>query len=103
MPAFKPFGLPDGVEPIPGEPLRFFVKSRTNPKQKYLVDLEECGFSGGCGCQNFQFTHLPKLKEDRREDRPRIKRRCWHIKRALYFFAETQTRIIAAHMNRKPA
>jgi len=99
LPKFKDFPLPDGVEPIPGEYLRFRVRSRTNPRTTYLVDLEECGFNGACDCPNFQMVHLPKLKADRRDGGPRRLRRCYHIQRAGEFYREVSVRIMARHMN----
>lgn len=95
MPAFKEFYLPEGVEPIPGEPLRYYVLSRSRIGTKLLVDLQECGFNGACSCEDFQMRHLPAMREDRREKRPMRKRRCWHIKQALYYHAELCARLIA--------
>ena len=98
MPAFKEFPLSDAVDPVPGEPLRYMVRSRTNPRMKYLVDLAEAGFNGACGCPSWQMLHLPLLKRDRRDGvNPRPKRRCWHIQKALEFHAEISIRIVARH------
>jgi len=96
MPALIPFPLPDHVRPVAGEPLRYWVRSRSNPGQEYLVDLEECGFNGACGCPQFQIRLMKQLRNDRHEiknpkERPR--RRCWHIAEALKFHGELLVRI----------
>lgn len=98
MPAFKEFGLPSGVEPIAGEPLRFFVASSSRLNVKHLVDLEECGFNGACGCENFQMKCLPELRRDRRENRARKLRRCQHIRRAFQFYGEFMARLLSRHL-----
>jgi len=43
------------VTPIRGERWRFYVRSFTDPDRlgPYLVDLEEYGWNGECGCQDF--------------------------------------------------
>lgn len=107
MPAFKPFPITSGVEPIAGEPLRFHVQSASRPDIKHLVDLQECGFNSACGCEVFQMKHLPMLRYDRREKRPPLKRRCKHIKLALEYFAEVMVRATAERLaapvkDRKP-
>jgi hypothetical protein len=91
----------DDVDPIPGSNRSFFVRSRTDARQRYFVDLDFYGFNGKCGCQNFQFGHEPKLREDRRESRPARRRRCWHINRALVFYAEIRMRLEKQHDERK--
>jgi hypothetical protein len=103
MPAFPDFPMPGGVHPIPGEPLRFHVQSRSDCRVSHLVDLQECGFNGACGCHDFQMRHLPKLKEDRREGRAMRKRRCWHIRQALYYFAELAARLTVKSAARRAA
>ena len=45
---------------ILGEPLRFHVQSKPGSPQ-YLVDLEDYGFNGACGCQHFEFRLQPEL------------------------------------------
>jgi hypothetical protein len=94
--------LPDGVEPIPFEPLRFRVRSRSS-REPWLVDLESWGFNGECGCQNWNFVHGPKLRQDALEGKPPRRRRCWHLKRAFEYKAEVDNRITARHQNGQPA
>ncbi len=89
--------LPDGVEPVPFEPFRFRVRSRSR-RDSWFVDLEENGFNGGCQCENFQFQHLPKLKRDVLECNPPRRRRCWHIQRAFEYKAEVDNRVQARHL-----
>lgn len=98
MPAFKEFPLSDAVAPIPGEPLRYHVRSQSRRGVQHLVDLEECGFNCACSCENFQMRLLPLLRADRSAGiNPRPKRRCWHIRKALEFHAELSIRIISRH------
>ncbi len=80
------------VFPIAGEPLRFHVRSRSNPAHKHLVDLgcyehkKRPGiFNGQCACEDFAF-HLKKLLDAGAF--PNDKTRCWHIKQAVKFLAE---------------
>lgn len=54
---------PMNVEPIPGESLRFYVESESEPGTKHLVDLTENRGSGKCSCQSFQFQCELNLKE----------------------------------------
>lgn len=97
---WKPFPLPAGVDPILGEPMRFMVQSESDPRAKYLVDLEEFGFNGWCGCQNFEMRLAPKLKELRASEKP-AKVRCKHIMRALIYQAERMNRELAKRTNTK--
>lgn len=97
-PKFKEFPLPPWVERIPGEALRFHVRSRTDPEVTYLVDLEECGFNGACGCPQFSIRLLKALRTDRRLGKRR-KHRCWHIKQALYYMSELTVRLVAKEIN----
>lgn len=69
------------VTPISGEPLRFFVRSRTVPGLKYLVDVEE----DFCGCQDHEFR----------------KTRCWHLRTARDFLLDDVIRRITAVTNPK--
>lgn len=101
MPEFRELPLLFGVWPVPGEALRYHVQSQSRREIRHLVDLEDLGFNGCCGCESFQMRHLPALKQDRREGEPPRRRRCWHIKRALEFHAELSARIIARHNNKK--
>ena len=99
MPAFAEFPLPFGVRPVPGEPLRYLVQSRSRREIEHLVDLEECGFNGACSCENFQMRCISELRADRRLDRYRRRHRCQHIRRAMEFHAELSARIVARHSN----
>jgi len=90
---FAIFPLPAGVSPIPCEPLRFHVRSRTR-SQVWLVDLEEYGFNGKCDCENFRFVHLPRLREDK-EKGVKKWRRCYHIQRAFEFYGALHSRLMA--------
>lgn len=73
--------IPIIVTPIAGEPLRFHVNSRTVVDLRYLVDLEEYGFNGFCGCADFDFRKRPLAQGG-------SKARCWHIRQAREFFVD---------------
>jgi len=89
------YPLPALVGPIPGEPMRFHVQSRSRSSIKHLVDLEELGFHGNCSCENFNFEHLPKLRQEQREGKPIKYRRCFHIKRAWEYYGALHARLQA--------
>ena len=72
------------VEPIPGEPFRFHVQSRSRPGLKFLVDLEELDQNGICGCERFEFFMRPKLDKGERGQHLR----CWHIEQARDYFLD---------------
>lgn len=69
----------DPVEPIQGEPMRFMVASRREGVDPYLVDLEEFGGNGQCGCEHFQFRLQPILE---RGAKPSPELQCFHIEQA---------------------
>jgi len=71
------------VESIAGELLRFHVQSRTVEGLSHLVDLEEYGFNGFCGCQDFDFRKRVLAQKMNGE-----RSRCWHIDRARDFFID---------------
>lgn len=56
----------------------------------YLVDLEEIGGNGWCGCQDFEMNRMPLLRLGVRSDRTR----CKHIKLAI----ESLGRMVAQFM-----
>ena len=97
MATWHEFPLPVGIRCRSMEPWRFEVRSESRPNIWHLVDLEEFGFNGACGCERFQFVELPKLRRDREEARPQRTRRCTHILRALIFKGELDTRIEVRH------
>lgn len=88
------------VKPIVGEPLRFLVRSASDPKQWYLIDLQDdmdgqATFNGTCTCEQFQFRVAPKLKADKAAGRKGIRRRCKHLTSCLIYFGETMARAVA--------
>ena len=72
------------IEAIPGEPLRFRVESESGATgaDTYLVDLEEFGGNGQCGCPQFEFRLGKQLKEGKRIGQDT---RCKHIRIARVF------------------
>lgn len=81
--------------------MRFMVRSWSDHKQLYLVDLEEAGGHGRCNCPNFEMRCWPRWKQDRAEGKPKVARRCKHIVRALIWQAEMVNRRIAAETNKR--
>jgi hypothetical protein len=82
------------VQEIEGEPLRFHVASRSG-RSAYLVDLEEYGFNGKCGCCDFEFRKEPELS---RGAEPSDQLRCRHIRSARAYFTDKMLRAVAAAM-----
>lgn len=50
------------VEPILGEPGRFWVTSQTDPHARHVVDVSE-GKYGACSCTYYQAEVVPRLRE----------------------------------------
>ena len=82
------------VMPVEGEHLRFYVRSRTEPGQRYLVDLQEHDFNGQCGCEDFLYRCGPKLKG---KFTPGDVTRCWHIRQARAFICDKFLPKLAEH------
>lgn len=66
------------VEPVPFEPGRYWVASDSDPEHPHLVDLNEYGGNGWCGCLGF-LHYQPELEAGAAPDDGR---RCRHIKAA---------------------
>jgi len=78
------------VKPIVGEPFRFNVQSRTVENLMHLVDLEEYGYNGFCGCQDFDFRKRVVAQKMNGE-----RARCWHIEQARNYFIDEVLKRIA--------
>lgn len=50
------------VIPIQGEPLRYWVGSRSRATVKHVVDLRSAGGLGECSCERWGFTVGPAIK-----------------------------------------
>lgn len=64
-------------KPINGEPTRFQVQSRSNPRHTHIVDIAENFPLGACDCIHYTCTIWPayrKLKE-----KPLVPKRCAHL------------------------
>lgn len=83
------------VRPIPGEPMRMYIPSRSDSKMCYLVDLEEYDFNGACSCQDFQFNREKLLKNGAT---PNGETKCWHLKVGRESFLEKCLRMVAERM-----
>ena len=51
------------VAPIPGEPLRYWVQSRSHPQKPHVVDLSEHGGRGKCSCIGWDTTRWPMIRD----------------------------------------
>jgi len=71
------------VEPIRGEPGRFYAHTQRNT---YLVDLLEHFGVGACGCEDFEFRRRPEMGEIRKRPVDADRFRCKHIKAARVAF-----------------
>lgn len=67
------------VRPIPGEPLRFQVRSRSEPDTYHMVDLGEFDGCGRCDCIRWDTVCWPLIRDTK--NLPPGKR-CRHIKAA---------------------
>lgn len=94
--------MPD-VSPIKGEPLRFFVASRSDANARHLVDLDEFDGNGQCDC--WPFSKMRKLLE-RHGAFPAENLQCWHIKRVLLYQGRQRVyeimEIVGRNENPKP-
>ena len=72
------------VEPIPGEPMRFFVRSRSR-KTPWLVDIDEYDGTGQCRCEDFTCNQEPFLNGKKASEGHSPDRRCFHIKVAIEY------------------
>lgn len=67
------------VRSIPGEPLRFLVRSKSNPNESHMVDLGEFNGAGKCDCIRFDTVCWPAIRDN--EKLP-VALRCRHIRAA---------------------
>lgn len=88
--------MTNAVEPIPGEHLRFYVRSRTNPRQQYLVDLMAMRMNGQCGCDDFAFRKGPAF---RLHPVPSDATRCIHIRAVREWLLNRMLGKLDAHMH----
>jgi len=51
------------VEAIPGERMVFLVRSETNPRRQYRVDLLAHGGMGECGCRRWCTGVWPMIRD----------------------------------------
>src|SRR5437773_2897511 len=75
------------VKPIAGELLRFHVRSRTDSRVTYIVDLGAYNFCGCCVCSDFQFRKEPKLRVGAE---PCDALRCWHLRQARNYLLDME-------------
>ncbi len=76
------------VQSIEGEPMRFWVRSRTVGEEPWLVDLDEYDGSGWCSCPHYTFRCLPELS---RRIGKGPNKRCWHLDQAAEFKEKRKT------------
>ena len=86
------------VTPLEGEPMRFLVRSRTEPGLRYLVDLESYNLNGECGCDHFGYHIRPELEGNHRPE-PKDRTRCWHIMQARRCLLDLFLEKLAAQTN----
>lgn len=67
------------VRPMPGEPTRFQVRSKSRPDEYHLVDIAEFNGSGRCSCIRWDTVCWPLIKTT--GSLPPSKR-CRHIRAA---------------------
>jgi hypothetical protein len=84
------------VQPIYAERFRFFVVSEKAIAQRYLVDLEEHGGHGACGCPHFQMRLRRDVEEGIRNDNTM----CKHLKKAHIYFSKHMISMILKQAQR---
>ena len=84
------------VIPILSEPLRFRVRSESNSRRTYLVELGARITT--CDCLNYQMRIAPLLKNDYQTKEPRL---CKHGAAALAYFAMQMIRRIEFEQSRR--
>lgn len=72
------------VSPVRGEPLRYFVQSRSRTKIVHLVDLTGFDGNGECSCERFAFSMGPNLVKG---ITPGLRTECAHITLAKRYLA----------------
>lgn len=72
------------VSPVAGEPLRYYVKSRSRTKVIHLVDLTGHDGNGECSCERFGFAMAPNLAKG---IAPGLRTECAHIQIAKRYLA----------------
>lgn len=75
-------------------PLRFTVRSQSEPGSAYIVDLGAWGGNGSCNCPHFQFK-LRRLLQAGALPSPKL--RCKHIATARATFVDVQIKRIVEH------
>jgi hypothetical protein len=50
------------VQEVPGERFRYWVRSRSRPEERHLVDLLANGGNGECACEHFTMTCKPNWR-----------------------------------------
>jgi hypothetical protein len=77
-PAAEPYVA--SVRPIPGEPTRFYVRSKSHPdREPYLVDVAAHNGAGQCACIRWDTVCWPLIR-DTKNLAP--SKRCRHLKAA---------------------
>ena len=75
------------VMPIDGELLRFHVRSRTDSRVTYMIDLSSFDGNGVCSCDDFQFRKQPRLRAGAE---PSDSLRCWHLRQARNYLLDVE-------------
>ena len=82
------------VTPVPGEPLRYWVQSRSRNTVRHLVDLTAYDGNGECECEQFRFKFGPRLNAGMV---PGLRTECHHIIAAKRYLATMVARQATAN------
>jgi len=77
------------VTPINGELLRFHVRSRTDSRVSYVVDLGAFDFNGRCDCDDY-VKGRKAMKLLRAGAEPSDSLRCWHLRQARNYLLDME-------------
>ena len=87
------------VQPIPGEPLRYYVESWSSPTRPHVVDLAENKGNGACSCKDFVTRRQPAI--DAKADLFTRETSCRHVIAARRHFTIHTLTDIAAELSCK--
>lgn len=89
----QPQRLPH-IEPVAGEPGRYYVQSSTRLNMRHLVDMWAYDGNGACGCEDFERRFRPHLEGGAV---PSIHLECKHLRAVRHYSAVELWQTIASH------
>lgn len=85
---------------VHGEPMAYFVRSRSNPRDVHRVELLEHGGAGECSCPDWQARRWVAIRAGQEYGRPATV--CFHVNEARIHFLNKLLATMAAQQNPSP-